>query len=72
MPAHAEARTAKRVLSRQLAGLTPPDLEQAPVLFPGSEFIAEHGVGEGDRGPSYRRHMPGIVFCTEDHQKATQ
>lgn len=65
MPAHAEARTAKRVFSRQLAGLTPPDLEQAPVLFPGSEFIVEHRVGVVGEGTGVL-HTAGTcqAFCS--------
>lgn len=40
-PAHAGAGTEKQVLSRQLVGRRPHDLERAPVLPQGSELLDE-------------------------------
>lgn len=56
MPAHAGDGVGKQVLSRQLAGRHPHDLEQAPVLPQGSELVAEHW-GQGCFMPKARaRH----------------
>lgn len=67
MPAHAGARAEKQVLSRQLAGPTPPrDLERAPVLPRGSELLAEHW---GSFMPQARVLCPSLVIIGRPHSE---